>query len=203
MSPVTHFLASWCLASYPRLGRRDVALVTFAGVAPDLDGLGAIPELLTRHSNHPLDWFSRYHHVLAHNLPFAIIVAMAVYALAQRKWLSASLAFLAVHLHFVMDVLGSRGPDGYNWPIAYFEPFSSKPQIAWSGQWGLNSWQNIVITGGLLALTLVRSIQTGRSPVEIFSATADRQVVNALRRRCFQVLVKAAAVNRRETKTSQ
>lgn len=198
MSPVTHFLASWYLASYPRLGRRDVALVTFAGVAPDLDGLGAIPELLTRHSNHPLDWFSRYHHVLAHNLSFAIIVAMAVYALAQRKWLSASLAFLAVHLHFVMDVLGSRGPDGYNWPISYLEPFSSKLQIAWSGQWALNSWQNIVISGALLVLTLARSVQTRRSPVEIFSPTADRQVVNTLRRRWSHMQLKPAA-NRPET----
>lgn len=63
MSPVTHFLASWVVASFPRLSRRDVGLVTSAGVAPDLDGLGAIPEVLTRNSEHALDWFTRYHHV--------------------------------------------------------------------------------------------------------------------------------------------
>jgi inner membrane protein len=193
MSPVTHFLASWALASFPRLQRRDVALVTFAGVAPDLDGLGVIPELLTRHTSHPLEWFTRYHHLLAHNLPFAILVTVAVLALSQRRWLTASLAFVAVHLHFLMDVLGSRGPDGYNWPIPYFEPFSSRVQIAWSGQWALNSWQNVLITCGLLVLILIRAVQISRSPLEIFSPAADKQVVAVLRQRWSSVEAKAAA----------
>ena len=183
MSPVTHFLASWTLASFPRLERRDAALVTLAGVAPDVDGLGAIPELLTRYSSHPLDWFTGYHHLLAHNLLFAIVIAIVVFAFAKRRWLTALLAVVAVHLHFLMDVLGSRGPDGYNWPIPYLAPFSSRVQIFWSGQWALNSWQNIAITCGLLTLIVVRALQTGRSPVEIFSPAADKQVVAALRRR--------------------
>jgi inner membrane protein len=190
MSPVTHFLASWVLASFPRLERRDVALVTLAGVAPDIDGIGIIPELLTRNSTHPLDWFSRYHHVVAHNLPFAVVVTIAAVLLARRRWITATLGFVAVHLHFLMDVLGSRGPDGYNWPIAYFEPFSSRVQIAWSGQWPLNAWQNIVITLALLAFMIIRAIQTGRSPVEIFSPSADRKVVSVLRQRWSRIEVK-------------
>lgn len=193
MSPVTHFLASWTLTSFPRLQRRDTALVTFAGVAPDMDGLGAIPELLTRHSSRPLEWFSRYHHLLAHNLLFAVLVTIAVFALSRRRWLTASLAFLAVHLHFLMDVLGSRGPDGYNWPIPYLEPFSSKFQISWSGQWMLNSWQNILITCGLLVFVLIRAVQIGRSPVEIFSPAYDTEVVAALRVRWSKAAVKAVA----------
>lgn len=188
MSPVTHFLASWVLASFPSLERRDVALVTFAGIAPDIDRLGITPELATRHSSHPLDWFSRYHHVLAHNLLFTGVVAIAVLAFARRRWLAATLAFLAVHLHFFMDVLGSRGPDGYNWPIPYLEPFSSKAQIAWSGQWALNAWENIVITLALLIWTMFRAIHIGRSPVEIFSPSADRQVVAALRQRWSRIV---------------
>lgn len=190
MSPVTHFLASWVLASFPRLERRDVALITFAGVAPDIDGLGIIPELATRHSSRPLDWFSRYHHVLAHNLLFAVFVAVAVLVFARRRWLTAALAFLAVHLHFLMDVLGSRGPDGYNWPIPYLEPFSSRVQITWSGQWTLNAWQNIVITLALLVWTMIRTVQIGRSPVEIFSLSADTKVVAALRQRWSQIEMK-------------
>ena len=188
MSPVTHFLASWVIASFPKLERRDVALVTFAGVAPDLDGLGAIPELLTRHSDHPLDWFSRYHHVLAHNLTFAILVAIAVLFFSKRKWLSAGLSLLAVHLHFLMDIAGSRGPDGYIWSIPYLAPFSAKLQLAWGGQWALNSWQNVVITCALLAATMVRAIQIGRSPVEIFSPAADQKVVAALRQRWLRTV---------------
>ena len=183
MSPVTHFFASWAVASFARLDRRDATLVTLAGVAPDIDGIGIVPELLTRNSSHPLDWFSRYHHLLAHNLPFAVLVTVIVLALSRRRALTATLAFVAVHLHFLMDVLGSRGPDGYHWPIPYLEPFSSKVQIVWSGQWALNGWQNVAITCGLLALTVVRAVQTGRSPVEIFSPAADRKVVAVLRQR--------------------
>lgn len=183
MSPATHFLASWLVASGARLDRRDVALITLAVVAPDLDGLGAIPELLTRHTSHPLDWFSRYHHVLAHNLTFAVLVTLAAFALSQRRWLTAALAFLTIHLHFAMDLLGSRGPDGYNWPISYLEPFSSKPQLAWSGQWALNSWENVVLTSALICLTISRAIQTGSSPVAIFSHGADQRVVQVLRAR--------------------
>jgi len=48
MSPVTHFLAGWVLAGATSLSRRDKALVVAAAIAPDVDGLGAIPELLTR-----------------------------------------------------------------------------------------------------------------------------------------------------------
>jgi|SRR5215831_11958321 len=64
MSPVTHFLTGRVLANTASLGRRDRALVTLAGVIPDVDGLGAIPDFLTRHSAHPLDWFATYHHLL-------------------------------------------------------------------------------------------------------------------------------------------
>lgn len=58
MSPVTHFLSGWVLANCAKLDRKDRALVTLACVIPDIDGLGIIPEILTRNSAHPLLWFS-------------------------------------------------------------------------------------------------------------------------------------------------
>jgi len=64
MSPITHFLTGWVFANCAKLDRQERAFVTLASVAPDLDGLGIIPELLTRNSSHPLLWFSRYHHSL-------------------------------------------------------------------------------------------------------------------------------------------
>ena len=64
MSPVTHFLSGWIFANCIKLNPKDRALVTLASVAPDLDGLGIIPELLTRNPAHPLPWFSLYHHSL-------------------------------------------------------------------------------------------------------------------------------------------
>jgi hypothetical protein len=120
MSPVTHFLAGWLLASpssggRPLLTRREKALVVAAAVAPDLDGIGLVPELLTRNSSHPLLWFSLYHHSL-HNLGFALLCTFAAFLMASlpnftfgpgmrgrptpaHPWLTAVLVFLSFHLH--------------------------------------------------------------------------------------------------------
>ena len=76
MSPVTHFLTGWILANVTPLNRREKAAVVCAAVVPDLDGLGAIPEILTRNSAHPVSWFSDYHHSL-HTLAFAVVVTLA------------------------------------------------------------------------------------------------------------------------------
>ena len=84
MSPVTHFFAGWLLASVSPTGRptaltrREKALVVAAAVAPDIDGIGIVPELLTRNTSHPLLWFSQYHHSL-HTLAFAIVCTLAAY----------------------------------------------------------------------------------------------------------------------------
>jgi hypothetical protein len=89
---------------------------------PDVDGLGIIPELLTRNSAHPLLWFSQYHHCL-HNLMFALVIAAIAFVLGAQKWKTGLLALLSLHIHLFEDVLGSRGPDGYQWPIPYLAPF--------------------------------------------------------------------------------
>jgi len=68
MSPITHFLAGWLFGQTTDLNRRERAAVAVAGMIPDLDGLGLIAELATRHAVHPLTWWSDYHHVLGHNL---------------------------------------------------------------------------------------------------------------------------------------
>src|SRR5579864_4008722 len=100
MSPVTHFLTGWVLASCAKLESRERAIVTLASVAPDVDGLGIIPELLTRHSAHPLLWFTLYHHSL-HNLAFATAVAVSAFAMATRRWRTTLLAFISFHLHLL------------------------------------------------------------------------------------------------------
>jgi len=182
MSPVTHFLTGWALANTSLLNKRERALVTLAGVAPDVDGLGAIPEVLTRNSAHPLLWFSRYHHAM-HNLAFAVVVAVASFLLATRRWKTALLAFLSFHLHLLFDLAGARGPDGYPWPIPYLAPFSKRLNLTWSGQWPLNGWQNFAITLALLVATLALAWKRGYSPLEMLSANADRAVVGALRER--------------------
>jgi len=186
MSPVTHFLAGWLLANTASLSRRDRALVVVAAVIPDVDGLGAIPELLTRNSAHPLTWFSQYHHSL-HTLAFALAVTLASFLIAQRRWMTALLVFLSFHLHLLGDLLGARGPDGYSWPIPYLKPFSNSVQLSWHGQWALNAWPNVVITSFFAFLTLFLAWRNGFSPLEFVSANANAVLVSALRRRfpCF------------------
>ena len=182
MSPVTHFLTGWVLANCARLDQRERALVTVACVAPDVDGLGIVPELLTRTSAHPLNWFSLYHHRL-HTLAFSLAVAALASVLAKQKWKTGLLALLSFHIHLFEDVLGSRGPDGYQWPIAYLSPFSSNVQLSWHGQWALNAWPNLVITIVLLVLTFWLAWWRGFSPLEMISAKADSAFVAALRQR--------------------
>jgi membrane-bound metal-dependent hydrolase YbcI (DUF457 family) len=182
MSPVRHFLTGWVFANCAKLKPRDRAIVTLAWVAPDLDGLGIIPELLTRNSSHPLVWFSLYHHSL-HTLGFALVIADVAFVLATQRWKTGLLALLSFHLHLAEDLLGARGPDGYQWPIPYLKPFSSTLQLTWQGQWQLNAWPNIVITVVLLGITLWLAWRRGFSPIEMISAKLDRELVTALRRR--------------------
>lgn len=182
MSPVTHFFTGWVLGSVVGSNRRERAIVTLAAVVPDVDGLGIIPELLTRQSRHPLLWFSRYHHDL-HTLLFAVVVFFCAFFLTGRRWKPAIFAFISFHLHLVEDLLGSRGPDGFEWPIPYLYPFSSRWTWSWSGQWALNAWPNVALTAALISVTVWIAIRWGFSPVEIFSTAADSAVVRTLRKR--------------------
>ena len=185
MNPITHALTGWCLAeTAPRLTNRQRGIAVLASVAPDLDGMGIVPEFLTRNTTHPLLWWSEYHHLLGHNLPFAVLVGVAA-AIAARtnRALTASLAFVAVHVHLLEDIAGSRGPDGYEWPIPYFYPFARWPELSWSGQWKLNAWQNIVITVVLLGIVFVLAWRRGYSPLGLISSRVDRAFVATLRAR--------------------
>jgi hypothetical protein len=184
MSPITHFLMGWAVAnSVPSLTKRGRAMVTWASVLPDLDGLGIVAEKLTQNPAHPLNWWSEYHHVLGHNIGFALAVTILAAIFAERKFATASLVCFSFHLHLLGDLAGARGPDGDQWPIPYLLPFSSRWQLTWSGQWALNAWPNFVITGALIALAIALARRRGFSPLEMFSQKLDAIVVGALRNR--------------------
>jgi membrane-bound metal-dependent hydrolase YbcI (DUF457 family) len=184
MNPITHGLVGWCLAeSLGMRERRERAIVTIAGIAPDIDGFGLPVELLTRNTSRPLLWWSEYHHVFGHNLLFTVLVAgVAAFVAKSRRRVTAIAAFVSVHLHLLGDFVGARGPDGYDWPIPYWYPFS-RAAYSWEGQWALNAWPNIAITVVLLVVAFVVAWKRGHSPVELFSVWADHQFVATLRRR--------------------
>jgi hypothetical protein len=183
MHVVTHLLTGWAVANISNLGHRDRAAVTLAGAAPDLDGLGIVAELATRQTDQPLFWWSEYHHVLGHNLAFGVAASLVVAAVAGKRLKAAMLAFLAHHLHLLGDLVGSRGPDGYDWPIPYLTPFDPSFQLTWSGQWALNAWPNVALTCLLLVLTFYLAWSRGYSVIGIVSARVDGVFVETLRRR--------------------
>ena len=147
MSPATHFLLSWLGADLGVTERKDRALVTLAGVSPDIDGLGYFVEPFTRNWEPPFLPFSDYHHVFCHNVLFGLAAAATCFALAERRLRTTLLALGVFHLHLLCDIVGARGPDGSQWPVPYLWPFSGRLRIVWSGQWPLNGWPNFLITG--------------------------------------------------------
>lgn len=184
MSPITHFLVGWTVAnSVPSLTKRERAWVTWAGVLPDLDGLGIIAEWATRNSTHPLRWWSEYHHVVGHNLGFGLLLAGITLVLARNKLTATALVLISFHLHLLGDLIGARGPDGEQWPIPYLSPFSRAWAWRWQGQWALNAWPNFLITAMLIVTALALACRRGFSPVEIFSSKADAIVIKTLRAR--------------------
>lgn len=183
MNPITHLMISWVAANAARLPKRDRLLVTCAGILPDLDGLGIVVEIATEKMGTTLPWYSYYHHVLGHNIGFGLLLMVVGFALAVKRIQTVIWVGVVFHLHLLGDIIGSRGPDGYQWPIPYLLPFSNDLQVTWSGQWGLNAWPNIMITALMLMATLYLAWQRGYSPLEMVSERADDRFVASLRRR--------------------
>ena len=51
MSPLAHVLLSWLASGAARLPKRNRLLTTYAGAAPDLDGLGVLVESVVLQTN--------------------------------------------------------------------------------------------------------------------------------------------------------
>ena len=182
MNPVTHWLSGWSVAAASGLDKRERIVFTVAGLIPDIDGLGIVPEFLTAHTSHPLLWYSDYHHIYGHNIVFGVVLTIATYFITKRRWKTAALAFVSFHVHLFCDLLGSGGPHGFKWGIAYFYPFSNK-EFLWQGQWAIVSWQNLTITTAALIYVFYSAARFSRSPLEIFSKKADGAFITAVQRR--------------------
>ena len=185
MSPITHFLASWSLADALRLRARDLALATWCGVLPDADGLGVLADGVNWLLGRPSSWYyGQYHHTLLHNILAAVAIPLVLSIFATNRLRMFVLGIVTLHLHFLCDIVGSRGPGAHDfWSIPYLAPFSEYGTIQWPGQWPLNAWSNIVFTVLLIFYVLFRSIRSGYSPVGFFSTGADRAFVRAVRTR--------------------
>lgn len=150
------------------------------GILPDLDGLGLVSDLVTHGKT---EWFAQYHHLLCHNLLFGLLLSATPILLVKARRLRVFLLSLAAfHLHLLGDLMGSRGPDGYQWPIPYLWPFSPSFELTWHGQWNFNGWQNSLILAALFAWAVCLAFRRHRSFVEIISRDLDRQILGFLSR---------------------
>lgn len=184
MSPITHFLVGWTVLERFHASNRDKAIVVFAGLAPDIDGIGIVIDFMTRTLGlAETNYYQDYHRLLGHGLPFALLLSLLAAAISIERRRVALSSFVCIHLHFLCDLIGSRGSTVDDiWPIYYLTPLSMTPQFSWSLQWPLVGWQNMTITAILLAATMMRAASLGYSPVSLVSARADQVFVATIRR---------------------
>jgi hypothetical protein len=186
MSPLTHLVGSWLVAVATTNNPRDRKLVTWAGVLPDADGLGAVADVVG-------SWFSgkectfhyyqQYHHILMHGWPGAMLISMLFAFFARQHWRVLLLCLITYHLHLLCDLVGSRGPTvGDLWPICYSEPLFRHPIWFWKHQWRLDGWQNQIIFFTIFMASLWVAVKKGSSFVEVFSTRLDSVFVKVLQK---------------------
>jgi hypothetical protein len=186
MSPFTHLIGSWLVASATTTNPRDRKLVTLVGVLPDADGLGVIPDVIGSWSSGKectFHYYQQYHHLLLHGWPGAIVISVLLTFFARQRWRVLLLCLLVFHLHLLCDLVGSRGPSpGDWWPICYSEPLFRHPIWFWKHQWQLDGWQNKIIFIVLFGIALWLAARRGYSFVEVISRRLDSIFTGVLQR---------------------
>lgn len=166
-------MISWVGARSIFEKRENRIAVSVSGIAPDVDGIGLLIDVGLRVFNVQTHYWGAWHHKL-HALPFCIVICclVTVFVKAQRV-LTFVIAFILFNVHVFCDLIGSKGPDGFQWPIPYFYPFKAEVSFVWSGQWALNGWQNILISAiSVFAVWFfIKSKET--TPLEIVSKRLD------------------------------
>lgn len=160
--------------------KRNRITTSLAGISPDVDGVGLLIDIGLMLSHIQTNFWGEWHHKL-HSLPFGILVSIAAALVVKTKRvLTFVISFLLFNLHIFCDVIGSRGPNGYQWPIPYLFPFDKELRLSWSGQWELNAWPNMLITFVALLCACVLIRYKKSSPFEVFSKKMDTVLTNML-----------------------
>ena len=92
----THILSGWLAGNLvPAFGPRERFFCMLAASLSDLDGLSLLGGW---------ECYYDYHHVLAHNLPFAVVLAGGLAFFSQPRVTAFIVYFLLAHLHLLLDL---------------------------------------------------------------------------------------------------
>jgi len=196
MQGPSHLVISWFVAEASGLeSARNRRIVALAGLAPDIDVVAYIAAYVyfgfDRELAYSKVWVT-VHHYYTHGIGFAVLTAIAAYALAARphpKFTSppssfpwdapigvAALAMLMSLGHVFCDIVaaGSRFPVYPLWPLS---------DLAWtvSWSWELRDWPNQIITIVCLFAVIIYARYGNRSPLESLSYRLDAWVVSIAR----------------------
>lgn len=163
----THILSGWCVGNLVPLGPRERLFCMVAASVADVDGLGMLAGQ---------EFYWDYHHVLAHNLAFAVLVSLILAACSTRRVLAFVTYLALAHLHLLLDYYGS-GPD---WRIGYLWPFDRVHAHGWLNPhaWELSSWQNTAAAVVLLVWTVAIARFHRRTPLELLMPSLDQRLLN-------------------------
>jgi hypothetical protein len=180
-----HFIISWVVANAKQLDHRSRIFITAAGVLPDIDGFGYPIDKLGEYLGYSTTLFEDYHHYLGHNIFFGVIFSLIFARFCRERLAVLVLCLAAFHLHLLGDLIGSRGPDGYQWPILYLYPLVSSFELTWTGQWELSSWRNSAIGVLFFFASLLIARYRCVTFFELFSLHFENKVKEAAQRRGF------------------
>ena len=209
MSPITHFIGSWLVASATVNNPRDRRLVTLAGIIPDVDGLGIAADVvhsLVSGQELTFPYYQRFHHLWLHGWPGALLTTVLLASFGRQRLRVGLWCLVVFHLHLLCDLAGSRGPSSADLcPICYGEPLFRHPIWFWKGQWRLDGWQNECISLVVFGLMLWLATKRGYSCVEVFSPRLDAAFVGTLQkwRRNLQNKIGPRRSCERETQRSE
>jgi inner membrane protein len=185
MTPPQHFIISWVVANTATLDRRARLGITWAGILPDIDGLGYLVDKVNLQFDKYTSYYADYHHFIGHNIFAGLLQAMVISYFCQRKQVVFFLALLTFHLHLLADLAGSMGGDGYQWPIYYLYPLLPDFALTWQGQWELSSWKNSAIGISFFVMALVLAHYKRVTFFDFFSAKLEKKVAEIAEQRGF------------------
>jgi hypothetical protein len=160
-------MSGWVIGNCLDLSPRQRGFCMIAASLADLDGLSIL---------FGQNAYWTYHHLLCHNLLFAVLFS-AVFAWFSPPLIRSFLIYLSLaHVHLLLDYYGS----GPGWNIYYLYPFSRR-SIYNQHAWDFYSWQNLSAAGVLFLITVLIAIRRGRTPLETIMPALDRQLVDWFR----------------------